>query len=321
MKKLTLTPQQKNHYIHKSMHNFKSLLLWLGRWILIVGISYIILGPIISIISKSLMSIDDAYSPLVFVVPMEPSLNSIQAAITNTNYLKTMGSTFSLVLLLMVLQIAVTSVVGYGFARFDFPFKNLLFACVILTIVVPTHTIMVPLYTQFRYFDVFNLYTLITGKEAAGLVGTRAPIILMTLFGNGLRSGLYIYIFRQFFRGMPKEIEEAALIDGAGVFKTFIKVMMPNATPSIVTVMLFSLVWQYNDTFFASLFMPNAGLISLRLTTLAGYLSTIGQIFDPTHVDLIVNAAVFLAILPVVLIYIVLQRYFVEGIERSGIVG
>lgn len=310
-----------SHRLLVAEAKIKRFLLNLGRWTLIIGISYIILGPLITIISKSFMSIDDAYSPLVYIIPMAPTLANVQSALANTNYLGTMMNTLTFVLVLMVIQILISAIVGYGFARFEFPLKNLLFAGVILTIVVPTHTIMVPLYTQFRFFDVFGLYDLVTGKGPISLIGTKWPVMIMTVFGSGLRTGLYIYIFRQFFRGLPKAIEEAALIDGAGVFKTFFTIMLPNATPSIVTVMLFSLVWQYNDTFYASLFMPNANLISLKLTTLAGYLSTIGEIYDPNHVDLIVNGAVLFAILPVIIIYILLQRYFVEGIERSGIVG
>lgn len=312
-----LTMKQKS-LIYEAM--IKKFFLDVGRWILIVGISYIIIGPLITIISKSFMSVDDVYSPLVFIIPMDPTLENIKSALLNTEYFGTLFNTMTFVIILMILQIIVSAIVGYGFARYEFPFKNLLFGGVILTIVVPTHTIMVPLYTQFRYFDVFGIMNLVTGSSVS-LIGGKWPIMIMTVFGNGLRTGLYIYIFRQFFRGLPKAIEEAALIDGAGVFRTFFKIMLPNATPSIVTVLLFSLVWQYNDTFYASLFMPNADLISLKLTTLAGYLSTIGEIYDPNHVDLIVNAGVLFSILPVILIYIFLQRYFVEGIERSGIVG
>ena len=312
-----LTMKQKA-LIYEAM--IKKFFLDVGRWILIVGISYIIIGPLITIISKSFMSVDDVYSPLVFIIPMDPTLENIKSALLNTEYFGTLFNTMTFVIILMILQIIVSAIVGYGFARYEFPFKNLLFGGVILTIVVPTHTIMVPLYTQFRYFDVFGIMNLVTGSSVS-LIGGKWPIMIMTVFGNGLRTGLYIYIFRQFFRGLPKAIEEAALIDGAGVFRTFFKIMLPNATPSIVTVLLFSLVWQYNDTFYASLFMPNADLISLKLTTLAGYLSTIGEIYDPNHVDLIVNAGVLFSILPVILIYIFLQRYFVEGVERSGIVG
>ena len=312
-----LTMKQKA-LIYEAM--IKKFFLDVGRWILIVGISYIIIGPLITIISKSFMSVDDVYSPLVFIIPMDPTLENIKSALLNTEYFGTLFNTMTFVIILMILQIIVSAIVGYGFARYEFPFKNLLFGGVILTIVVPTHTIMVPLYTQFRYFDVFGIMNLVTGTSVS-LIGGKWPIMIMTVFGNGLRTGLYIYIFRQFFRGLPKAIEEAALIDGAGVFRTFFKIMLPNATPSIVTVLLFSLVWQYNDTFYASLFMPNADLISLKLTTLAGYLSTIGEIYDPNHVDLIVNAGVLFSILPVILIYIFLQRYFVEGVERSGIVG
>ncbi|NLK21933.1 MAG: carbohydrate ABC transporter permease [Epulopiscium sp.] len=306
---------------HKVQSKIKSILLDVFKWIIIIGISYIVLGPIITIISNSFTSIEDAYNPLVYLIPITPTLEHIKKAYTKMNYLKTLFSTVSFVFLLMIIQAFICSLVGYGFARFRFPGRNILFGCVILTIVVPIYTIMVPLYTQFRYFDLFGIIKLVTGKEGISILNTKIPITLMTLMGMGLRSGLYIYIFRQFFRGLPKEIEEAAFIDGAGSFYTYFRIMLPNAIPSIVTVLLFSLVWQYNDTFYASLFMPNSNLLALKLTTMAGSLSTVDRIYDPLHVDLIMNAAVLLAITPIIIVYVFLQRYFMEGIERSGIVG
>jgi multiple sugar transport system permease protein len=146
---------------------------------------------------------------------------------------------------------------------------------------------------------------------------------LMTMFGVGLRSGLYIYIFNQFFRGLPKEIEEAAFVDGAGTFYTFVRVMIPNAMPSILTVTIFSLVWQYNDLFFANIFnISNNWVLSKRLSTLQATLSSEPwRVTDPNISSLYVYAGIILMILPMLLIYIFLQRKFIEGVERSGIVG
>lgn len=307
--------------INKYIHKVKLFFFTLFKWVIIIGISYVIIGPVITIISKTFKSIQDVYNPLVYLIPIKPTFANLLKAMEKMDYVKTLISTFGFVLILMVIQTFICSLVGYGFARFKFPGKELWFLGVILTIIIPTHTIMVPLYAQFRNFDVFGIIKLLTGKEGISLINTKAPLILMTLTGMGLRSGLYIYIFRQFFRGLPKEIEEAARIDGASIFRTFFTVMLPNAVPSIVTVLLFSLVWQYNDTFFSALFMPNSPLISLKITTMAGELALVDQIFDPRHVELIINGAVFLTIAPIVIIYLFLQRYFMEGIERSGIVG
>lgn len=308
--------------ISKIEHHVKAFIIRFFKWIIIIGISYIILGPVIAIISKTFLSIEDAYNPLVYLIPIKPTLANLTKAFEKLKYVRTLSETILFVFSLMGIQALVCSIVGYGFARFKFPGKNILFAGVLLTIIVPTHTIMVPLYSQFRYFDFFGIISLLAGTEnGVSILNTKIPMVLMTFTGMGLRAGLFIYIFRQFFRGMPKEIEEAALIDGASVFKTFFQIMLPNAVPSIITVLIFSMVWQYNDTFFSALFMPNSNFLSLQITTLSGSLGLIDKINDPRHVELIINAAVFLTIAPVVLIYVFLQRFFMEGIERSGIVG
>ena len=302
---------------NKLLHGLVSIL----KWIIIIGISYIIMGPVFKIISNSFTSVSDAYNPLVYMIPMHPTMDNIRMAFGKMDYYNTLYYTFTFVIFIMLLQTFICSLVGYGFARFKFYGRNILFAGVILTIVIPVHTIMVPLYTQFRYFDVLGIFRLFTEGQGISIINTKAPMILMTLGGVGLRSGLFIYIFRQFYRALPKEIEEAALIDGAGVLRTYFTIMLPNAKPSLITVLLFSLVWQYNDTFFSSLFMPNSSLISIKITTMAAALATIDNIYDPTHVNLIVNAGVLFTIIPLVVIYLFLQKYFIEGVERSGLVG
>ena len=211
---------------------------------------------------------------------------------------------------LMAIQLVICSLVGYGFARFNFPFKKVLFGCVVIMIVLPVNTIMVPLYMTFRNFGPLNL------------LSTPWPVVLMTLFGCGLRSGLYIYIFNQFFRGLPKEIEEAAFVDGAGMFYTYSRIMLVNAMPSVITVSIFSLVWQYNDTFYARMFTMNADmLISMKISSFTNTISNSFKIIDPSILKLYTYAGVILMILPVMLIYVLLQKRFIEGVERSGIVG
>lgn len=291
------------------------------RLILIIGISFVILSPVIGIVSRSFFSTSDVYNPMIYVIPISPTLERYERAIVHLDYMKTTFNTVLYAVSLTAIQIFMCSMVGYGFARFEFPFKRLLFGCVVVMIVIPWHVIMLPLYMTFRNFDPLGLVSLFTGSPQ-NLMGTPWPMYIMTFLGCGLRSGLYIYIFNQFFRGLPKEIEEAAFVDGAGTWYTYFRIMLVNAVPAVVTVSVFSLVWQYNDTFFARLFLIDGSMsIGKKLATLQANISTLDKVLDVSVQQLYVSAGVVLVILPVLIIYLILQRQFIEGVERSGIVG
>lgn len=305
----------------KASAKLTKILLGLGKAAILLGIFYIILAPVITMISSSFFTANDLYNPVVMLIPEEGTLDNYRTVISRMDYWKTLGRTLLYDGTLTLIQLFVCSMTGYGFARYNFPFKKVLFAMVILTIVVPSHTIMLPMYMTFRNFDIFGIIKALTGSTV-NLLGTPVPMYMVTIFGQGLRSGLYIYIFNQFFRGMPKEIEEAAAVDGAGRFYTYFHVMIPCATPSIITVTVFSLVWQYNDTFFAKTFSMNSKyLISMKLSSLAPALASIDEIRDELLTQIYVYAGVIMTLIPVVILYILLQRRFIEGVERSGIVG
>lgn len=307
----------RNRWISKA----KGLLFSLFRYVVIIGICYVIIGPLIGMISSSFFSNEDQYNPMVYLIPTSPTLERYRLAFLRLDYLKVLANTLVIDIGLMIIQVFVCSMVGYGFARFQFPFKKLLFGLVIVMIVIPVHSIMLPLYITFQRFDIFGIIKAING-ETINLLKTPLPMILMTLFGCGLRSGLYIYIFNQFFRGLPKEIEEAAFVDGAGMWTTYYRIMLVNAIPSVITVAIFSLVWQYNDTFYSRLFVLDANLsLSKKIASLQATIANSDKILDVSIQNLYVNAGLILIILPVILIYIVLQKKFIEGVERSGIVG
>ncbi|MBQ4536263.1 MAG: carbohydrate ABC transporter permease [Lachnospiraceae bacterium] len=301
--------------------NVKKFILGLFKLVIIVGICYVILGPVIGIISSSFFSDSDTYNPMVYLIPQEPTLERYKIAIEYLNYGKTMTASLLYSLTLMLVQVFICSMVGYGFARYKFPFKNLLFGCVVVMIVIPVHTIMLPLYMTFAKFDVFGIIEA-TGGSAVNLLSTPVPMYIMTFFGCGLRSGLYIYIFNQFFRGLPKEIEEAAFVDGAGTWYTYFRIMLVNAIPSVITVAIFSMVWQYNDTFYARLFVISDDLvISKKISTIEASISNVEKILDPKILELFLDAGIVLVMIPIIIIYVALQKQFIEGVERSGIVG
>lgn len=295
----------------KAVRVSKKVILGLFKAVVLIGISYLILSPLLGIISSSFFSDSDAYNPMVYLIPAEGTLERYTVSIKVMNYWKVLLNTLLYDLSLMAIQLLICSLVGYGFARFNFPLKKVFFACVVVMIVLPVNTIMVPLYMTFRSFGPFG-----------NLLGTPVPMYIMTALGCGLRSGLYIYIFNQFFRGLPKEIEEAAFVDGAGMFYTYSRIMLVNAMPSVITVSIFSLVWQYNDSFYARMFNISADiLLSKKIGSLSSTVSNSYTINDPTILQLYTYAGVVLLLIPVLLIYILLQRKFIEGVERSGIVG
>lgn len=289
----------------------KKVILGLFKAVILIGISYMILSPLFGIVSKSFFTDADAYNPMVYLFPAEGTLERYTVAIKVMKYWKVLLNTLLYDLSLMAVQLLICSLVGYGFARFNFPLKKVFFACVVVMIVLPMNTIMVPLYMTFREFGPFG-----------NLLSTPVPMYIMTALGCGLRSGLYIYIFNQFFRGLPKEIEEAAFVDGAGMFYTYSRIMLVNAMPSVITVSIFSLVWQYNDSFYARMFTISSDiLLSKKIGSLSSTVSNSYEINDPTILQLYTYAGVILLLIPVLLIYVILQRKFIEGVERSGIVG
>lgn len=315
-KKVLSDPDQTKSFLN----SVKNFLVNLLRAAILIGVGYVILSPVIGIIVNSISSNKDAYNPMVFVLPQFPTLERYALAIERMNYFPTMFRDLIYTLTLTALQLLVCSMVGYGFARFDFPLKKLLFGCVVVMIVIPAHTIMLPLYMTFKSFDPFGIVSAIKGTP--GIMGTVVPMYIMTLLGCGVRSGLYIYIFNQFFRGLPKEIEEAALVDGCGVWYTYFRIMLINAMPAVITVAVFSIVWQFNDTFYAKLFLISEDVvISKKISSLQAVIANVDKILDTTIQELYLDAGIVLIILPILIIYLVLQKYFIEGVERSGIVG
>lgn len=298
--------------------NFVSALF---RIIVIVGTSYVILSPLIGMIVNAISSDADAYNPMVYILPHNPTLDRFKLVITRMEYFSTVSKDMVYTISLTLIQVFICSMVGYGFARFEFPFKKLLFGFVVLMIVIPSHTIMFPLYITFRQFDPLGICTAIFGSSQ-NLMGTPVPMYIMSVLGCGVRAGLYIYIFNQFFRGLPKEIEEAALVDGAGVWYTYFRIMLMNATPAVITVTVFSLVWQYNDTFFAKLFLISDKIvISKRIAGLQAQIANQDKVLEIVLQQLYLHAGIVLVILPLIIMYMILQKYFIEGVERSGIVG
>jgi ABC-type sugar transport system, permease component len=309
-----------------SIESWKRGLWSIVRLVLIAGLSFVILYPILQKISTAIKDKSDLYSPIVIYVPEHYSWDNFKKAISIMDYWQTLINTFSLSTMTTLLTAASCALAGYAFARLKFKGSGLLFFGVVLTILVPPTTILIPIYMNLKDFSLLGLVPLLTGGKSINLLDSYWPFVLTSLTASSLKAGLYIFIFRQFFRGIPKEVEEAAYIDGAGVGTTFSRIMLPNAIPAIVTVLLFSFVWQWNDSFFTTTYLTSSNVMSLQLSSLPHNLSImleggVATNKDPFYMSMVQDTGILLAILPLVIIYLFVQRYFVESIERTGIVG
>lgn len=304
---------------HRPVDKAKHWLWAISRFILLFGICFIIIYPILTKLSIAFKAREDIFDSSIVWIPRHLTMDNIYKAIEMINFYEAVTNTFILSAGTSILQVISCALAGYGFARLKFKGSGILFALVVFTIVIPPQTIMAPTYLHFRFFDVFGLYELFTGKPGVNLLESFWPFFISSATAMGMKNGLYIFIFRQFFRGLPKELEEAAYVDGAGVLKTFYRVMLPNAIPAMATVILFSFVWQWNDDYFTNLYMANSVTLSKTLYILPTNLLGIQHEF--ADVALIINSATLLAIAPIFLLYLFAQRYFVESVERTGIVG
>ena len=158
-------------------------------------------------------------------------------------------------------------------------------------------------------------------EHSINLKNTIWPFIILARTGLAFKNGLYVFMLRQFFRGIPDSLEESAYIDGSGDFRTFIQIILPMSVPMMITVFLFSFCWQWTDTFYTSMFFTNikeAPLMLSQITEIPKSLDTeyAGQTLYETAIR---NTCGIMIIAPLVVLYVFLQRYLVEGIERSGL--
>ena len=291
------------------------------RTIILFGLCFVILFPTIQQISMALRAPEDVNNPAVVWIPENWSLMNLKISMVVLDYWRALLNTFRLSLISMILQILSTALAGYAFSRLRNRFFDVLFIAVIIMIVIPPQALSLSQYLYFRSLK---------------LIGKEVSIYIMSGLGMGIRSGIFIYIFRQFFRGLPKELEESAQIDGATVFRTFWSVMLPNARGALITVGLFAFVWQWNDAYYVSLFNVSSvdfPLLTMQLINAAenvyqalfytGGLDLIGQSVweNPIFLALISNVAALLMMLPLLIMYLFVQKQFVESIERTGIVG
>ncbi len=314
----------KFRYKYLTLFTLKKVCWAIFRYAFLIGISYVILFPYYSKISTSLMTGEDLVDVTVKLVPKYPTLDTYKIILNETDFFAALKNTAILSLFCGVIQMIVCALVGYGFSKFKFKGKDALFLCAILTLVIPHKTLQS---TMKLFFQDFNIWGLINFGDMIN-PSYHLPMALMSLGAIGYRNGLYIFMLRQFYKGVPDELEEAAYVDGAGVMKTFWKIIIPMSVPMMVTVFIFSFSWQWTDRFYTKmLYNPKQYVFFQNVIDQLPKAESVEKLMSQyssvstQYLAAMQNAVGLLVLIPLVIIFLFGQRTLVQGIERTGVTG
>ena len=299
------------------------------RMLFLLAFEFVLLYPVIFMISNSFKVTSDTLNPAVKWFSLSPTTYGYKVAWMAFDYWNGLKITFLFGIVSGLIEVVTCAVYAYGLSRFELRFKKIWMFLLIVTILIPDVMLIIPRILNFRYMDVFGILGLfykLTGVDLrVNITDTVWTFYLPSLFGVGLKGGLFIYIYMQFFKGLPKEREEAAWIDGAGPVQTFIRIIIPSSGVVILTVFIFSFIWHWNDWLLATMYTENNHTLAFTLRNISGY---IGQLWSSMKISADSSAyygaplaACLMFIAPPTLLYVILQRHFIESVDRVGIVG
>lgn len=278
---------------------------------LLIAIGFVYLYPLLFMFVTSMKSPGDLLNPMVQWIPTELFTGNYTKAYRVLNYTTTLGSSILVSVLPSAIQTMVAALVGYGLARYRFRGKNIIFFLILATFIIPAQNTAIPQMLTY---------------QRLGLLGSIYSIVLPAMMGQGFKSAIFILIFYQTFLSLPKVLEEAARLDGASDLKIFFSIALPGAIPAFIISFIFSTVWYWNETYLTVMFLEG-GIQTLPMQ-LSKFVQAYENLYPPGVVNIFdrLNEAVklsgtFLNILPLLVLYFVLQRWFVESVERSGITG
>lgn len=294
----------------KQLKNLPSALF---RYFILIGLSFLILYPIFVTVMISLMQTSDFTNSAVRYLSLSPTLENYKTAAIFLQYWQTLLRSLALNIPLCLLEIVSCMLVAYGFARFKFKGNGILFGCVIMTLLIPSSIYFTPFYLSLQDYGPFHW----------NLLGTPLPLFLMSVCALGVKNGLVIYILRQHFKAYPKELEEAAEIDGAGSFRVFVSIMLPGAMSIAATCFLFIFVFRWTDPTHTNIFLPDTEFIWTRLSNIQTDMSLLPGVeqSDFYFRSILKNTSIVLYAIPLVVLFIFTKRSLVESVETSGLVG
>ena len=282
-------------------------IIYLARLLILTIVGYIVLYPFFYMLVTAIKDIDAMLDVEHIWIPVTYSLKSFKEIFELLNFGTALKQTFLVQILSAAIETFVCAFVAYGFARFKFKGKPICTFFLILSLLVPIQMYSLSMSVNYRNLHLFN-----------------TPFVywLPSLLGVGIRSGMMIFIYQQFFVNLPKELEDAAYIDGAGPVRTYFSIALPSSSVVLVTVSVLSFVWHWNEYYLASLtFLSDSDPLAMVLSFLKVYLKQVG-IYEgwPEYASLVSAACLMYIIIPLIL-YMIFQRKFVRSIDRVGITG
>lgn len=277
---------------------------------LLISLGYVYLYPMLYMLTNSFMTVSDIIDASVRWVPSRLNWENYVVVWEAIDYPRALWDGILLAGLPALSATLSSALIGYGFARFEFPLKKTLLVLMILTFIVPPQITMMP---------TFRLYA------NYGLLGSIRTFIYPAILGQGFNGAIFILIFYSFFKMIPKSLEESAELDGASPIKVFTKIAIPLAIPAIIIVFLFSFVWYYNETFLSGLYLRGSEILTLPLRVEQFFINYTSLYPEGSQARELMQAAKLagniLTILPLLVLYFFTQRHFVESIDRTGITG
>ena len=302
-----------------------SILYKAFRYALLIGISYVVLFPIIKMISSAFTPAQELYTEDSGFLPSRPTFINFEKYQNYFPFLEYAGNTARIALISTALQLLSCSLVGYGLGRYKFKGNAIVYACVLFTIILPVQTSIIPMFYEYRWFDIFGLGKIIglfTGETfTVNILKNYMAFYVPSLFAVGFNSGIYIFLFRQFFASMPRDLEEAAKIDGCNPVTIYLRIMIPNIKPVVVTVALLSVIYYWNDALLTGVFAlkEDGFTLMVAMEELVRQNSGVGwKELDVMRQQAERYAIILTSVTPLMIFFLVGQKFFVECMDRSG---
>lgn len=264
------------------------------RYILLVAIAIIALFPIFWVISNSLKTLNGISQYPPQLIPSNPQFSNYNDAISKGNILTYLKNTLILMIGNTVGTLISSAVVAYPLARMNFKGKNIIFGLILATMMVPAIATIIPQFILFRSF---------------GWIDSFKPMIVPAFFAYPYN----VFLFRQFFRGLPKDLDEAAVIDGCNRVQIFTKILVPLAKPAFITVGVLSSVFWWNEIFQPLIYINTESLKPLTIGVLSAFKV---QFVNQWHLQMAFSV---LMMLPPIILFTFAQKYLVDGIKTSGL--
>lgn len=309
------------------LNKSKKTLTGVLRLLILLAIGYIIIYPLLQMIVTSVKSKEAFFDAARVWIPSSLNIKfNYSLAIEALDYFNGLKSTVFMQVFSGIIEVASCAVTAYGFARFKFKFKGILMLGLFLTILIPETMMIIPRvvnYSNMDFLGILGLLNKVSGVDLRpSIIGSPLAFWLPSLFSMGLRSGILIFVYIQFFKSLPSELEEAAWVDGATPLRTFVSIVLPSSGVVITTVFVFSFIWHWNDTLLSSMYMQKNYPLAVSLERIITTLNSFGYVSSQNvESNGILMAACVLFVLPPLVFYMIMQRKFIESIDRVGITG